>query len=237
MTVALIVQARVGSSRLPNKVLAEIEGVPMLTHVLRRAKAASFPQTFILAIPDTPENDVLVPIGEAEGFKVYRGSELDVLARFFWAAQLAPDASVIVRLTADDPLKDPALIDLASELFIVEWANPSEKAGGPPVYMHLGGIYWPLGLDVEVFTRQALEAAYRGAVLPEEREHITQFIARMYGTWTLRDPQQRGNINMRWTVDTPEDLERVRAIYAKCYAADPLFGYDAALRAAKEIGS
>lgn len=230
MSTTVIVQARVGSSRLPGKVLAEIEGVPMLTHVLRRTKAAQFPQHHILAIPDTPENDPLVAIGEAEGYRVHRGSELDVLSRFFWAAQLVPDANPIVRITADDAAKDWRLIDLACELFIVEWADPKPDVP-PPVYMHLGGIYWGLGMDVEVFTRAALELAYRSAVLPSEREHVTEYIARMAGCWTIKDPKERATINTRLTVDTSEDLERMRAIYAALYHKDPLFSYDDILAA------
>jgi spore coat polysaccharide biosynthesis protein SpsF len=230
MSVLLIVQARVGSSRLPGKVLELIEGVPLLTHVLRRARAANFPQHHVLAIPDTPENDPLVAIGEAEGFRVYRGSETDVLSRFWWASQLFPEANPIVRITADDYAKDPALIDLACELFIIEWATPQqEKKVDPPHYLHLGGIFWALGMDVEVFSRGSLDIAYRSAVLPEEREHVTPYIRRQFGVWTLKDPQERANINTRLTIDTPEDLERARAIYAMLYAKDPLFGYDAVL--------
>lgn len=227
VSIAAIVQARVGSSRLPGKVLADIEGSPLLAHVLRRVKAAAFPQYHILALPDTPENDPLVPIGEAEGFRVHRGSEDDVLARMFWAAQLAPDANVIVRITADDPFKDPKLIDLACELFVVEWADPKngERTGGPPAYMHLGGITWALGADVEVFTRQALEVAYRSAVRKSEREHVTEYMARQFGSWTLRDPQSRRTINTRHTVDTQEDLDWARLVYADLYKKNPLFGY------------
>lgn len=221
--ICAIVQARVGSTRLPGKVLQEIEGVPLLTHVLRRTKAAKKVAHFVLAIPSTSENDPLVAIGEAEGFTVYRGDETDVLARFWWASQLYPDDKIIVRITADDPYKDPTLIDLACEMFLKEWEAPTEKS---PHYLNIGGPTWPVGMDVEVFSRGALNVAHQLAQDPAEREHVTLYIAYRFGSWTLRDPFQRRSVATRWTIDTQDDLDMARLVYAELYAKNPVFGME-----------
>lgn len=231
MSICAIIQARMGSTRLPGKSMAELAGVPLAAHVIRRTKAAQMlgDGQIVLAVPDTPENAPLAELGLAEGVTVHRGSEDDVLSRFFWAAQRFPGRKVIVRITADDPFKDPALIDLACELFVIEWAD--QKKLDPPQYIHLGGPTWPIGLDVEVFTYAALEHAYRSAVRPEEREHVTAYIKREFGCWTLKDPMERGGAHKRWTIDTPEDLEFARKVYDELYPTKPLFGYDDILRA------
>lgn len=231
MSVLAILQARVGSTRMPQKMLAEIAGLPILVHSIRRAKEANLVNRTILAIPDTAENDCLAAIAASEGCEVYRGSELDLVSRYYWASQVYPDADVIVRLTADDPFKDPALIDLAIELFLTEWGNPRPTVA-PPQLMHLGGITWPLGLDVEVMTRAALTYAYQNA--PDyEREHATQFMARESGVWILKDPKSRSDISTRFTVDTIEDYSMALRIAERLKPKD--YSYDATLAAYNEV--
>lgn len=227
-SVLAIVQARVGATRLPGKVLADLEGSPVLAHVLRRVNAAESITHRVLAIPDTAENDVLAAIGVSEGFDVYRGSESDVLSRFWWASQLYPDDKTIVRVTGEDVCKDPALIDLAVGMFLDLWENPTHES---PHYLNIGGPTWPVGLDVEVFSRGALNAAHQRATDPLDREHVTTFIQREGTSWTMRDPHQRSSMALRLTIDSAEDLEFMRAIYAKCYKANNLFGYDEMLAA------
>lgn len=229
-SIVAIVQARVGSTRCPGKVLAELEGVPLLVHVLRRACAVPMPMPVILAIPRSQENDRLAVLGETEGVRVYRGDEEDVLARFYWAAQLVPEALAIVRLTADDPFKDPELIETAAELFLQEWAHPRPEIAPPPL-MHLGGVTWPLGLDVEVFTRAALERAFHEATDPYDREHVTPWMARTLGCYMIRNPWGRGTINDRWTIDTDADLAFARDVYRRLYPKSPTFGYQAMIAA------
>lgn len=226
-----LVQARMGSTRLPGKCMADLCGSPVLAHVLRRVKAAEMVKHTVLAIPDTPENDVLAELGKAEGVDVYRGSEDDVLGRLFWASQLHADDVVLCRLTGEDACKDPLLIDRAITAFVSEWGRWQEEkeernAQPPPQYLHLGGPTWPLGMDVEVVTRLAFGLAYQNATLPDDREHAGMpYIRRQYGVWTLKDDPCRRTATTRLTVDTPEDLAFVRGIYEALYPQNPLFSY------------
>ena len=225
MILALI-QARMASTRLPGKSMSLIEDVPLIEHVIRRVQAAKLVTDICVCVSDNTADDPLVAHVESLGVDVYRGSEDDVLARLYWAAERYPGANPIVRITADDPFKDPELIDYTLMGFLAEWSDPDEEIGACH-YMMLGGVTWPTGLGVEVFSRGALETAHKGAVMAEEREHVTPFMGRAFHTWVLKNPHEHGNINMRWTIDTPEELEFAREVYAKLYAADPVFGYSA----------
>lgn len=233
MSVIAILQARVGSTRLPHKMLCELQDIPLVTHAIRRAKAANLVNRTILAIPDTQENDCLAAIAASEDCEVYRGSEDDLISRYYWAAERYPDADCIVRLTGDDWALDPSLIDLAVEMFLTEWASPRPNID-PPQLMHLGGLTWALGQNVEVFTRPALTLAYKEAP-GWNREHPTQWMASELGVWVLKDPRARSDINTRMTLDTLEDYSTALKVYDKLYASDPLFGYDATLAALKEL--
>jgi len=220
-----LVQARMRSDRLPGKVMAPLAGIPMVEHVVRRTAAAELIDRVCVCIPDGPADDVLAAHLAGLPCDVYRGSEDDVLGRFYWASQRYPDANPIVRITSDDPFKDPALIDHAVSGFLTLWAQPHGLAGAPQ-YLHLGGLTWPLGLDVEVFTRDALEEAYRKAHEPEDREHVTRWMQRHLLYWQLKDDKGRGSISSRWTVDTPNDFGFASWVYSKLYDTNPLFGYD-----------
>lgn len=228
MSVLAIIQARVGASRLRGKTLLDLCGEPVIAHVIRRVRAAEAVQDVMLAIPETPENDSLAAIGATEGVQVFRGPEDDVLTRYFRAAQLAPEAEVLVRITGEDVFKDPALIDYAVTGFLVEWAEPRADGTPSPHYLHLGGETWPLGCDVEVFTREALATAHRGAVTADDREHVTPWMRRELGVWVLKNGTPHPG---RWTLDTHEDWAFVQEVYGKLYATDPLFGYEAMIKA------
>lgn len=229
-----IIQARVNSSRLPQKMLAEIEGIPIIAHTIRRVKAADLVNRTILAIPDTPENDVLAAIGASEGVEVYRGSEHDVLARMYWASQRYPDVDVVVRICGEDCYTDPKLIDMAIGGFVTAWAEPDAKIGSPQ-YMELGGVYWAEGMQVSVFTGRALEEAHKNATKPSEREHVCDYMKANNYNWYLKDPEQRATIATKLSVDDLNDYSLALKIYDRCYSSDALFGYDATLAALKEI--
>lgn len=219
-----VIQARAGGTRLPGKVLELIEGKPLIEHVVNRVKASELLNAICLAIPDTFGNDTLAAHSESLGVPVYRGSEYDVLSRFYWAVEMFPDADVIVRITADDPFKDPKLIDYAIQGFLTAWAEPDEQAGSPQ-YLHLGGSTWPLGCDVEVFTRDALALTFTNAGDAYDREHVTPWMRGQFPPWVLKNPDSYGQ-GKRWTIDTAEDLNYARYAYEMLYAANPLFGFE-----------
>ncbi len=198
-----IVQARMGSRRLPGKVLRLLAGSPMLEHVLRRAAAAPGIDAVVLATSTAPEDTPVAALATALGFPVHRGSLDDVLDRFHGAA-LAQSATVVVRLTADCPLLDPAVIGEVVALRAHTGADYASNVH-PPTF--------PDGLDCEVFTHAALNAAWREAVRPADREHVTPFL------YTSGERFRCVNLarcvpcaDVRLTVDEADDAARVESI-------------------------
>lgn len=210
-----IVQARMRSTRLPGKALLPLGDKTILSSVVERLRFVEGLADVVVATGDSPANDPIRALCQAEGIPCFSGSEDDVLDRYYHAAQQFR-ADPILRVTSDCPLVDPAIVRQALELF---------KAGrGEVVYVGFD-LSFPDGLDVEVFAFEALETAWREARLPSEREHVTPFI------WKQPDrfPQDRiRNGTMvseeRWTVDQPEDYEFVKAIHAALYRSGPSFG-------------
>lgn len=210
-----IVQARMSSTRLPGKVLKELGGRPLIGFMLERVKRAAEVHEIVLATSTDASDDELAATVRELGFGVFRGSLDDVLARFAGAAE-GRGADVLVRLTGDCPLIDPALIDRAVKHLRHQGLDYVTN-GEPAMY--------PDGLDVEAFTQAALQRAFVEARLPSEREHVTPY---------LRVPAagfRRGSLAgavdlsaLRWTVDHADDLAVVRAL------VDAL-GAEAALKA------
>jgi spore coat polysaccharide biosynthesis protein SpsF len=202
-----VVQVRLGSSRLPGKALAEVAGRPMLAHVVARARAIPGLDEIVIATTDQPRDEPVVRFAVAAGLPWVRGSEDDVLDRFQAAVRAHP-ADAIVRITPDCPLLDPAV----SARVVAEFVAHGGRVGyvsnvHPPTY--------PDGLDTEVFSREALEAAWREARHPADREHVTPYIwdrPERFGLVNVRHAEDLSAL--RWTVDTAGDLEFVRAVYA-----------------------
>ncbi len=165
-----IIQGRMNSSRLPGKVLKPIAGRPMLCHVMDRTASAETINEVIVATSDDPSDDPIELTCSREGYLCYRGSQFDVLDRFYQAASLA-DASVIVRITADCPLIDPGVIDRTVRAFFEQGADFAANRLPPP-YKRT----YPIGLDVEVCSFTALERAWNEAKLPHEREHVMPYL-------------------------------------------------------------
>lgn len=221
MRVTVIVQARMGSSRFPGKVLAEIAGRPMLQHVVERAARIHAANEVVLATSDDPGNRPLLDLAARLGVPAYAGSESDVLDRYYQAAKRC-GSDVIVRITADCPLLDPEVSSDVVRTF----------AGGefdyvtnclPPTY--------PDGLDTEVFSFAALERAWREASLESEREHVTPYIWKNPGKFRIRNVRgSRDLSHLRWTVDHADDLAFVRSIYARLEGRETTFGMDDVLR-------
>jgi len=222
--VVAIVQARMGSSRLPGKVLMDVEGATMLARVLRRLSRAARLDRVVLATSDLPADDAVAAEAARLGFAVFRGSEEDVLSRYLGAAR-EHDAGVVVRVTADCPLIDPAVVDRTVERFLAESPDYASNS--------LQRTY-PRGLDVEVVDRRALETAGAEARLDYERVHVTPFLYRHPERFRLlsvtredgdavgggdaeagADAEAGGEPlgELRWTVDTAPDLELVRRIF------------------------
>jgi spore coat polysaccharide biosynthesis protein SpsF len=209
VTTVAIIQVRMTSTRLPGKVLADLAGQPLLGHMLARVRRTESLDGTWVATTANATDDPVVAFCEGQGVPVFRGDEADVLGRFAGAAAAAR-AELVVRLTADCPMMDPALIDEAVE---------RRAAGGFDYLSNAGERTYPDGLDIEVFTRAALDEADREARLPFHREHVTPYLRTgLYtdiptGRFKIGSFEAPADFShLRWTVDTPTDLERVRAI-------------------------
>lgn len=214
MTVVGVLQARMSSSRLPRKVLAPIVGKPMISLQLERLQRAEQLDLLILATSDHEKDAPLASLCAKLDMPCFRGSVNDVLGRIYEAVR-DKSPSHVVRLTGDCPLAAPEVIDAVVSLHIKD-ANAYTSNVHPPT--------WPDGLDVEVIRFDALEAAWREAEEPFEREHVTPFIVdrpERFKASCLRNDTDLSSL--RWTVDEFEDLEVVRQIYEHLYEEDPTF--------------
>ena len=203
-TTAVIVQARTGSSRLPGKVLMNLAGRTVLAHVLERCQAVAGADVTCCATTGAADDDRIAAEAERCGAAVFRGGERDVLGRYHGAAQ-ALGADVILRVTSDCPLFDPAVgaavLDLRAGAGVDFAANNT-----PPA--------WPHGFDCEAFTMEALDRAFRHAEEPAQREHVTPWLRTHPGvTRANLDGPGGGLAGHRWTVDYAEDMRFFEALF------------------------
>ena len=199
--VVAIIQARMGSTRLPGKSLAVVAGRPLLATMLERVGTARALDDVWVATTDDPRDDPIVELAAAAGAGVFRGSEHDVLSRYAGAA-VAAQADVVVRLTSDCPLLDPAVIDRV----VGELDDHDLATNAPPA-----GRTYPDGMDVEALTRAALDRADREATATPDREHVTRFLHQ--GGFDVRVVGLERDLgDVRITVDTAEDLAVVRGL-------------------------
>jgi len=199
-----------GSNRLPGKVLEKICENPMLDWVVSRAGQASLVSKVLVATTTDASDDLIASWCTENHVHCYRGAVLDVLDRFYQAASSA-QADIVVRLTADCPLIDPAVIDDVITLLIDSGADFSANRLPPPYHRT-----FPIGLDVEVVSFSALERAWQEADQPFEREHVLPYLYEEKGRFKVEiidAPRDLGDL--RWTVDTPEDLEFIRTLMAQ----------------------
>jgi len=205
--VLAVVQARLGSTRLPGKALEDIAGRPMLAHVLTRAAAVRGVDRVVLATTTRSEDDALARLASDLGIACARGSTDDVLDRFH-STLLAYPAGVVLRLTGDCPLLDPMVVQLVLDAFI-------RSAGSLDYVSNVDPPTYPDGLDAEVFARPALERAWREAVLPSDREHVTTYIREHRDRFRVGNVVNGEDLSAhRWVVDTPADLAFAREIHA-----------------------
>ena len=202
--VAVVLQARTGSSRLPGKVLADLGGRPMLAFLVERLRRCEAIDQIILATTDLSEDDALAELGESLGLSVVRGSQNDVLSRFVLATELT-QAEVLVRITGDCPLVDPGLLEEMIHEFLGQEIDYLSNCTSPT---------YPDGLDVEIFTRHSLLLAQAECIDAAQREHVTPWM-RDSGRCRLAQKRHSADYSsMRWTVDEPEDLQVIRSVIA-----------------------
>lgn len=196
-----IIQARLGSSRLPNKVLMKLGGRTILENVVERVRKSRLVDEVIVATTMNREDLPIVRLCSENGIRVFCGSENDVLDRYYQAAKLIKPANVI-RITADCPLLDTAVLDLVIQRHMEENTD----------YVSAGTTY-PDGLDCEIMKYTVLEEAWRNAELASQREHVTQYIIHndSYSKRTVDNDCDYGA--ERWTVDTAEDYMFVTKLY------------------------
>ena len=213
--VAVILQARMSSSRLPGKVLRPILGKPMLQRHLERVSRIRHRHRLIVATSSRKDDEAIAGLCLTLGVECYRGSLDDVLDRYYQAARRY-NPEIIVRLTGDCPLADPEVIDRGLEFFLNHdfdyVSNSIDRT-------------YPIGLDVEIFRFTCLEQAAEEAVLPSEREHVTPFIHKQTDRFKIGQFTDKVDRSQhRWTVDEPEDFEFVKAVYENLYPENPAFG-------------
>ena len=215
-----ILQARMSSTRLPGKVLAPVAGAPMIVRQIERLRRARRLERIVVATSVRTDDDPLVEVLSSMGVPVHRGDLDDVLGRFIGALDAFGPARTVVRLTADCPLADPEVIDATIVRFADSGADYASNVAEPRSF--------PKGLDVEVMTAAALRRAAAETSDPHDREHVTPYLYRNPGRFRLASYAQAADEGaVRWTVDRPDDLEFVRAVYDALYADDPAFTSDA----------
>lgn len=214
MKTIIIVQARMTSTRLPGKVLLPLAGEPMLVRLLERLRRVQRADGIVIATTTNASDDPIAALCAQQGVPCHRGSELDVLSRYADAARLHA-ADVVVRITSDCPLIDPALIDQLIAVY---------EEGDSDYVSNMLPSTWSYGMAVEVFSATALAQAYAEATQDAEREHVTPFIYWHPQRYRLRNVASPVALSHhRWTVDTPEDYELVRRLFDHLLPTNPHF--------------
>lgn len=210
----IVVQARVGSTRLPGKVLLPLAGRPMLERQLERILAARTDFELVVATTHAPDDDAIVALCRRLGVRWFRGHPTDCLDRHVQAAR-AFEAERVIKIPSDCPLIDPTVIERVLDL--------DDFTGGSDDYLsNLHPATWPDGNDVEIMARSALELAWREATLPLHREHTTPFLWDQPERFQVRNVAWEAGLDLsrshRFTVDHREDFALASALYAELHA-------------------
>lgn len=206
MNVNAIIQARCGSTRFSNKIFAVIDNKPLLWHVVNRLRYVKIIDDIVIATTSNLKDDAIENWCCKENVKCFRGSENNVLNRFYNASSIYP-SDVIVRITADDPFKEPSVIDKVIRKLIDEKLDLATN-NFPPSF--------PEGLDCEAFTFNVLEIMEKSAHDSFEREHVTQYVYHNPEKFRIGNVVSEYNLSSyRWTIDNKEDYEMVKRIYEK----------------------
>lgn len=209
-----ILQARVSSTRLPEKVMKPILGVPMLLRQMERLNRVNTMNQFVVATSQSERDNAIGKLCQKNRIDCYRGDLDDVLDRFYQAAKEF-NPTHVVRLTGDCPLTDPDVIERVIDFHISGDFDYTSNTMEPT---------FPDGLDVEVFRMECLEQAWKEAKLPSQREHVTPFMYANPERYKLGSYKGDTDLSqLRWTVDEPEDLEFVTKIYEYLYPQNAEF--------------
>jgi len=212
--IVAVVQARMRSTRLPEKVMRNITGKPMLGHVIERLRKVQLIDEIVIAvaIKDKP----ILELAQEYGVKCFAGSEEDVLDRYYQAAERY-QANVIVRITSDCPLIDPEVVDKVIAFYL-------KNRGIKDYVSNFLKRSYPRGLDIEVFSFEVLKRTWQEADKPYHREHVTPYIYEHPEIFRLANVENNEDLSyMRWTADEEKDLEFVREIYKKLYKNGKIF--------------
>ena len=206
-----VIQARMGSTRLPGKTLADLGGISILGLMLKRLSKSQRIDRVVVATSELEEDNPIAKFCGDLGVDVFRGAPLDVLARFHGVAKMYLSATTFVRLTADCPFVDAALVDEMIQNLEKQGLHYTANRLPPPWHRNS-----PTGLDVECFTRVGLDAAVANSSKEYEREHVTPYMYRNLDDQSVKIFDFPTDLShVRLTVDTEEDLETVRLIYSK----------------------
>lgn len=215
MKVVAIIQARMGSTRLPGKVLLKVLDKPLLAYQIERVKKAKLINEIVIATTTNEIDQEIVDFCEANFISYYRGSEDDVLARYYEAASHY-NADIVVRITSDCPLIDHNIIDLVINEYMInlnqiDYASNTVKRS------------FPIGMDIEVMSFSLIESLNELELPQSFREHVTPFVYRS-GKFKIKQVLQETNKSyLRLTVDTPEDFTLIRSIIEEIYPNNPYF--------------
>lgn len=250
LRILAIIQARISSTRLPGKIILDIGGQPMLVRVAERTRRAKTISKVVIATTKDSSDDIVEELCAKHGYLFYRGSQYDVLDRYYQAARQF-NADVIVRVTGDCPMIDPQIIDETVTAFLGNNGMQIQKTSAFPWDLATNRLpppchrTYPIGLDTEVCTFQALERAWKEANQPYQREHVMPYLydperavifrlsdigknksvpSSFFRVLCLEHDPDYGSY--RWTVDTPEDLELARQIYAHFSNRDDFTWHD-----------
>lgn len=210
MKTVAIIQARMGSTRFFGKVMTKIADRTVLEHVITRVRQSKRVDEIVIATTTKLDDDLIVDEAKQIGVNYFRGSEDDVLSRYYYAAK-ENSADIVVRITSDCPLIDPKIIDGMLEFYKNNNYNIVSNAGSD-----LTQRTYPRGLDTEIFSFKQLEDAFNKADKTYQREHVTPYIyENTKNIFYYKNNQD--NSNHRWTLDTREDFELITKIYDLLY--------------------
>jgi len=212
----IIVQARMTSTRLPGKVMKIVCGKPLLEHLINRLKRVKCADQIVIATTVNETEDIIVELCKKLDISYYRGSEEDVLGRYYEAA-VEYGGDVIIRITSDCPVIDPEVVDYLISFF-------TNNIGKYDYVSNTLERSYPKGMGAEIVSFKALKEAHFNAYDPFDREHVTPFIKKRPQQFRLYNILYKADMSRyRWTVDTPADLELITKICDALYYKNPLF--------------